>query len=169
MAMGILTKTLLYLGLYALLHFGYEATGWEVLRPVFGGSESVFEHLKMGFFAYFFASLLEFGLLRRRPVFPRGFWFSRLLATWSIPWVIVTVWYLVPGLFGQPLPLALELAWALGVTFLSGIFGGALERGLEDEWPSSSLRVVLVLFGAAVFFFVWFTYRTPWIDLFEIP
>ncbi|WP_438316654.1 hypothetical protein ACP6EK_01040 [Candidatus Caldatribacterium sp. SIUC1] len=168
--MGILAKTLLYLGLFALLHFGYEATGWEVLRPVFGGSESVFEHLKMGFFAYLFASLLEFGSLRRRPVFPRGFWFSRLLATWAIPWMIVTTWYLVPGLFGRPLPLALELAWALGVTFLSGIFGGVLERGVEDERSSPfALRVVLVLFSVAAFFFVWFTYRTPWVDLFEIP
>lgn len=168
--MSIFAKALLYLGLYVFLHFGYEATGWEVLRPVFGGSESIFEHLKMGFFAYFFTTLIEFGVIRKRPTLRRGFWPSRILATWSIPWIIVTVWYLAPAVFRKPLPLWGELSWAILVTFISGIAGGVLERGLEDEWLSPGVRgTLLLLFGISVFFFVWFTYRMPWVDLFEVP
>lgn len=168
--MGIIAKTLLYLGMYVLLHFAYEATGWEVLRPIAGTNESVFEHLKIGFFAYFFASLSEFALLRRRPVRSRGFWPSRLLATWSVPWTIVSLWYLAYALTEKPLPLPLELTWALVVTFLSGVFGGFMERGVEDTWVSPEARSVLViLFLVALAFFVAFTYRVPVLDFFAPP
>lgn len=168
--MGIIAKTLLYLGIYVFLHFAYEVTGWEVLRPVAGTNESVFEHLKIGFFAYFFASLSEFAFLRKRPVRPRGFWPSRLLATWSVPWVIVSIWYLVYALTEKPLPLSLELTWALVVTFLSGIFGSLMERGIEDTWVSPEAKsVFVILFLAVLVFFVAFTYRAPAFDLFAPP
>ncbi len=168
--MGAIVKSLLYLGLYALLHFGYEKRGWSALRPVFGTSESVFEHLKIGFFAYFFASLLEAGITRRQISIKKGFWHSRLLATWSIPWIIVTVWYIAPAIYGKPLPLWGELSWAIAVAFLSGILSGTLERELEEERFSQTLRgLILVLFGVSLFFFVWFSYRLPWIDLFVLP
>lgn len=167
--MGILTKVLLYLGIYVLLHFAYEATGWEILRPIAGTSESVFEHLKIGFFAYFFASLCEFALLRGRPSRPRGFWPSRILATWSVPWVIVSLWYLAYIFTESPLPLFLELTWAFVVTFLSGVFARFIERGIEDNWIAPEAKsAIFVLFCISLAFFVAFTYRTPLSDLFAL-
>lgn len=166
--MGILAKAFLYLGLYVFLHFGYDATGFDVLRPIAGVSESVFEHLKIGFFAYFFASLLEFVILRRRSFRPRGFWPSRMLATWSIPWTIVSLWYLAQST--KPLPLSLELVWAFSVTLLSGISGGILEREVEETWFSPRAKGVLfILFLVSCAFFATFTYRTPPVDLFATP
>lgn len=168
--MGTLAKAFLYLGVYVLLHFAYEATGWEVLRPVAGVSESVFEHLKIGFFAYLFTSFGEFALLRRSPRRPREFWVSRILATWSVPWVILSCFYLVYTITEGPLPLTFELSFAFAVTFLSGIFGSILERGIEDIWfPPESKSVVFLLFFVALVFFVAFTYRVPPLDLFALP
>ncbi|MCS7241128.1 DUF6512 family protein [Candidatus Caldatribacterium sp.] len=168
--MGVVAKAFLYFGFYVLLHFAYEATGWEVLRPIAGTNESVFEHLKIGFFAYFFASLGEFAFLKRRPIRPREFWTSRLLATWSVPWTVVSVWYLAYAFTGKPLPLFAELLWALVVTFLSGIFGALIERGIEDNWiPQEVKGVLVVLFLTALAFFVAFTYRAPVFDLFVPP
>lgn len=168
--MNLVTKALFFFGIYVFLHFGYEATGFEVLRPVFGTSESVFEHLKIGFFAYFFASLFEFALIRKHPLRPRGFWPSRILATWSIPWIMASVWYLAQAVTENPFSLFFELTWALAVTFLSGILGGIIERGVEDIWFQPGTKgVLLVLFLVSLVFFVSFTYRAPQIDLFAIP
>lgn len=167
--MQLLFKAFLYLGIYSVLHFGYELTRLSFLKPICGTSESVFEHLKMGFFAYLFASLIEcaFSVPNRRKV---NFLSSRILSTFLVPWVIFSTWYLGPALWGKTSSLLLELSWALGVTFYSGIVGVLLERETERIQFTPKTRVLLfLLFGIALFLFVRFTYVLPWIDVFALP
>ncbi|WP_369019121.1 DUF6512 family protein [Thermatribacter velox] len=166
--MNTLGKVLLYLGIYALLHFAYEVTGIETFKPISGVDESVFEHLKIGFYAYFFASIIEYFLMRRKKLLS-NFWTSRMFATIFVPWSIVIIWYLAPALIGK-FGLQAELTWALTVTFLSGIIARQVEKALEfRELPTGFGLSVLVLFVVALVFFSVFTYQKPWIDLFVDP
>ncbi|MDI3472722.1 MAG: hypothetical protein PWQ48_1003 [Thermotogaceae bacterium] len=59
----MLWKALVFLGIYAVLHFLYEATGFKILMPFSGVDESVFEHLKLGFWAYFFTNIVEYFII----------------------------------------------------------------------------------------------------------
>lgn len=166
--MNTLGKVVLYLGIYALLHFLYEATGIALFKPISGVDESVFEHLKIGFFSYLFASVFEYFLMKRKRLFS-NFWTSRMFATLFVPWSIVIIWYLAPALVGK-LGLQAELTWALTVTFLSGVIAKQVEKALEEKELSAGFSLsVLVLFAIALVFFFAFTYQKPWIDLFVDP
>lgn len=166
--MNTLAKVLLYLGIYAVLHFAYEATGISLLKPISGVDESVFEHLKIGFYAYLLASIVEYFFIRRHHP-PLNFWTSRIFASLFLPWSIVIIWYLAPALVG-PLNTQAELAWALTVTFLSGITAKQIEKALEEEvLPAGFNLVVIILFLITLIFFFAFTYQKPWIDLFVDP
>lgn len=167
--MNIYLKALIYLFLFGLLHFGYGSTGLEFLKPICGTNESVFQHLKMGFFAYFFASLIEYRVIRRR-FRGNSFWCSRTLATIFIPWIIFLIWYLAPAIWGKFSTITVELSWALIVTYISGILAGIMEKGIEKAKISLGLKaVIFILFIISAFLFIWFTYKLPWIDLFVDP
>jgi len=167
--MSIFLKALIYLILFGLLHFGYDISKLEILKPICGINESVFQHLKMGFFAYFFTSLIEYGFIKRK-LKGNSFWTSRMLATISIPWFIFLVWYLAPAIWGKFATATGELSWALIVTYISGIIASIMEKDIEKTRLSSSFKMtVLILFFISMFLFVWFTYKLPWVDLFVDP
>jgi len=167
--MNTYLKAFIYLILFGLLHFGYESTGLQFLKPICGTNESVFQHLKMGFFAYFFASLIEYVAIRRR-LKANNFWSSRSLATVLNPWIIFLVWYLAPAVWGKFSTVASELSWALIVSYISGVFASILEKDIERAKISLCFKlIVFVLFVISAFLFIWFTYRLPWIDLFVDP
>ncbi|WP_241240654.1 hypothetical protein [Thermotoga sp. Ku-13t] len=158
-------KILIYMVLFSVFHFGYELTGWNFLRILCGTDESVFEHLKMGFWAYFFASIIEFNIAKKG----ENFWPSRLFSTILVPWFIVIVWYMVPAISGKLESLALELIWAF-VVIISGLFAIVLERQLEAVRVSRSFNTILaILFIVSLVFFVRFSLTKPLIDLFVDP
>lgn len=164
--MRIFFKILIYTIFFSVLHFAYELTGWEFLRIFCGTDESVFEHLKMGFWAYFFVSVIEFSVTKKR----ENFFASRLFANVLVPWFIVVVWYLVPALFGKVESLAIELLWAFAVVIVSGLFAVVIEKQLEPLRPSKSFNIaVWVLFICSVIFFVRFSFAKPWVDVFVDP
>lgn len=159
-------KVLIYMVLFSVFHFGYELTGWNFLRILFGTNESVFEHLKMGFWAYFFASIIEFAVAKKR----ENFWPSRLFSTILVPWFIVIVWYMMPVIFGKLESLAFELIWAFAVVIISGLSAIVLERQLEAVRVSRSFNTILtILLIVSAVFFVRFSITKPWIDLFVDP
>lgn len=167
--MNALAKVLLYLGIYAVLHFAYEATGIPLLKPISGVDESVFEHLKMGFYAYLLASIIEYFSIRRKHHPPLNFWTSRIFASLFLPWSIVIIWYLAPAVVG-PLNTQADLAWGLTVTFLSGVTAKQVEKALEEEMlPAGFNLIAVILFLITLIFFLAFTYQKPWIDLFVDP
>ncbi len=168
--MKIATKVIIYMAIFSLLHFGYDLTGWNFLIPFCGTDESVFEHLKMGFWSYLLVSTLEFLILKRKERSSNNFWMSRLISTIFIPWLIVVVWYLVPGIYGKVESITLELVWAFIVVIVSAIIGIVLEKSTEKIKFGMGLKtIILVLLIICIFFFVRFSYSKPWIDLFQNP
>ncbi|MEO0101705.1 MAG: DUF6512 family protein [candidate division WOR-3 bacterium] len=161
-------KSLLYLGIFGLLHFGYDLTHWNFLIPFSGINESVFQHLKMAFWAYLFSSGIEYLLVKRKLNNLGSFWYPRLLATIMVPWFILLIWYLVPALFGKVESLTIELGWSILATYLSGIAGVMMEKSVEKGTITAGFKItILVLFFISAFFYISFTYQLPWIDLFQ--
>jgi len=168
--MRVYVKVIIYLAIFSILHFGYDLTHWNFLVPICGIDESVFQHLKMAFWAYLFTSIIEYFLSRKRFGKRESFWYTRLLSTVILPWFIVLIWYVVPALFGKVESLIVDLVWAIFSTFLSAILAITVERSIEDIKAALSFKlVILFLFIISAFLYVWFTYQPPWIDLFVNP
>lgn len=168
--MNIYIKSLLYLAIFSILHFGYDLTRWAFLAPLCGINESVVQHLKMAFWAYLLASLIEYFIVRRKLNERNTFWYPRLLSTIMVPWFVMLIWYLVPAFFGRVESSALELLWGIFSTYFAAVMGGIVERNIEGTAATVSFKIViLVLFIISAFLYVWFTYKPPWIDLFINP
>ena len=75
--MSIILKALIYLIFFSVLHFGYDLTHLSFLKPFFGINESIFQHLKMVFWAYLLASLVEYPVYKRKNKKYESFWIPR--------------------------------------------------------------------------------------------
>ena len=141
------------------------------LKPFCGTNESVFQHLKMAFWAYVLLSLVEFVMLKKREDTKiKNFVHSRMLSAVLLPWIILLIWYLLPGVFGRVESLFVEVLWAVLVTYMSGLFVAQIEKEVEKVQFQTATKVVLITVTAiSAFLFVLFTYRLPWIDLFVNP
>ncbi len=107
--MNIFIKVLLYLIIFSALHFGYDLTGWVILTPICGIDESIFQHLKMGFWAYLITSIIEFLTVKKKFGDSGTFWYPRFLSAIIIPWIIFLIWYIVPATFGKLSSASIEV------------------------------------------------------------
>ncbi len=163
-------KVLVYIIIFAILHFSYDFTGWSILKPFGGIDESVFQHLKMAFFSYLLASVIEYTYSKKKFKGFKVFFIPRLFVSIIIPWIIFLIWYLIPAIYGKFNSISAELIWAIVVTILSGILGVKIERELQDKEFSRSFTIIILLLGIiSIFLYVSFTYKLPWIDLFQNP
>ena len=168
--MNIFLKSIIYLVLFSLLHFLYDLTNLDFLKPISGINESVYQHLKMAFFAYFFVFLIEYLIIKKKIAKRDSFWYSRLLSTNIIPWFTFSIWYLVPATIGKLKSATIEIIWAILATYISGLFTILIERDTENLTFSIRFKIIiLILFFVSLFLFVKFTYSLPWIDLFVNP
>lgn len=164
--MNLFFKSFVFLITFSVLHFGYDLTQWEFLKLFCGVDESVFQHLKMAFWAYFLTSLIEYLGIREKS----SFWYSRFLSTIILPWFIVLVWYLVPAFFGKLTSSTLDLLWAIFSSYIPAIMAGIVERNVEKTSVNLSFKIVVIaLLIISTLLYILFTYRIPWIDLFVNP
>lgn len=168
--MNIYIKSLIYLVIFSILHFGYDLTHWAFLTPLCGINESVFQHLKMVFWAYLLANLIEYFVIKRKISERKTFWYPRFLSTIIVPWIVMIIWYFVPALCGRAESLVLDVSWSVFSTYFSGVMVGIIEKNIEKNLFTLNFKIViLILIIVSVFLYVRFTYKPPWIDLFINP
>lgn len=167
LSMNIFIKPILYLVLFSLLHFGYDWTQWRFLIPFFGINESIFQHLKMAFWAYLITSVVEYILIKKNTKYS---WFPRLFSAIIIPWIIFLLWYLAPALYGKFTLAILEVFWAIFVTYIAGLIAGLIEKNFEENDFTMGFKIVIIaLLIISALLYILFTYRVPWVDLFVDP
>lgn len=168
--MKIVSKAFIYLIFFSILHFGYDLTNWSFLKPFCGIDESIFQHLKMAFWAYLLASLVEYPVFKRKERGYKSFWITRFFSATIVPWTIFLVWYLVPATGSKTRPSYLELIWALLVSYFSGLAGGLIEKTIEEQRLAFCFKVLVVFLTiVSAFLYISFTYHLPWIDMFQPP
>ena len=162
-------KAVAFLPVFLVLHYAYKWLPWAGLAWFSSTGEAVYQHMKIGFFAYGVLCGLEYALVR--PADRQRFVDTRLLATILVPWGIFFGWYIAPALYGRQMPSdALEIVYANMI--ILGVLGmvGVIERSLERFAFPRRMRVVLwIIAGILVMEFVIFSYRAPWADVFTVP
>ncbi|RKZ23890.1 hypothetical protein DRQ23_01930 [bacterium] len=169
--MNVFLKAFFFLLSFTLFHFGYELTGFGVLKPFCGINESVFQHLKMAFWGYGLLAIFEYWYLKGKKGFKQnGFWYSRVLSMVVVPWVVFLLWYIVPAVYGRINSLLPELIWAVLITYSSGLVVSTIEKDMERIGFRRGAGVsIITMLVISVFLFTIFTYKLPWLDMFEIP
>lgn len=166
----VFIKSAIFLLLFSILHFIYELSPIIPFAVIGGVSESVFQHLKLAFYAYLFLIPIEYVLLRKNIENKSSFLYIRLLIALFIPWVEFIIWYMAPAIVGAELPLAIELTWAFIVVYIMGLVGGIFEQSLYGVTFKRNARIVLfLLLGVTIFIFTVFSFVDPWIDVFILP
>lgn len=166
----IALKGLAFLALYVVIHFAYNWAPVQLVAVISGINESVFQHLKIGFFAYTLVNLGEYLIRRRQIQSLRRFVDSRLLATLLVPGLIFAFWYIAAAVYGPLGSPVLEVAYANLVMVLVYWMTAVLERDWEKTDFSPASRVwIRIVYGVLAFLFVRFTFRVQWTDLFQIP
>lgn len=152
--------------IFAILHFAYELVPIFPLRIIAGVSESNYQHMKLGFFAYLFASIIEYVAIRKSIPSREGFVYSRLFTTTIYPWLMITVWYLQP-VFAGPMALGIELTYSIIIIMITVVCAIIIEQTIEKTPLTRAFKIVVIGFFVIMFIeFAVFSFKLPWIDLF---
>ena len=148
----------------SMLHFTFELSGHQPVVGVFSAvNESVWEHLKLGFWPALVWALIEYRSIKKST---NNFFFAKTVGIYLIPIVIPILFYSYTAVLGESV-LVIDI-----LTFVVAVIVGQLVsyrlltyRRLPDILNKISL-VALVLLGVA---FVLFTFYPPHLPLFRDP
>ena len=162
------TRGIIFLAFYALLHFLYELAPNAFFQAIAGTNESVFQHMKIGFFAFLMFIGIDYLIHRKKIENKTSFAFSRLLGLILIGWLLMFIWYMIPAIYNQEASsLAIELSLAMIVTFVSGMIAMVFADNFEKfEYKLSFKVIIIVLVVILIIFYVVFSFITPWLDVF---
>lgn len=148
----------------SLLHFCFEWSGYFKPLALFCAvNESVWEHLKLGFWPALVFALLEYALWGK---FYKNFWVGKALALYTIPATIILLFYTYTAIAGTHFLIA-DIAVFIASILLSQIVSF---RIITSNTDFSSLRhvstVLLIILTAA---FCLLTFFPPKLKLFMDP
>ena len=148
----------------SMLHFTFEWSGGNAVVGVFSAvNESVWEHLKLGFWPAIVFALVEFKYLKKET---NNFLFAKTIGVYLIPITIVVIFYSYTAVLGESIFVIDILSFVIAVVvgqlvsyrFLTG-------KTLPYNLDMASL-FALILLGLA---FVIFTFYPPQFALFQDP
>lgn len=147
----------------SLLHFTFEWSGYQPLVGVFSAvNESVWEHLKLGFWPTLLYAIIEYRFLRK---YARNFFLGKAVGIYIIPIVIMFTFYSYTVFLEENLFVDI-------LTFIMAVVIGQLAsykvltyRKLPEKLDRISL-VALVVLGLA---FIIFTFYPPSLTIFQDP
>jgi hypothetical protein len=155
---------------FLVLHYTYDWLPIFPLKLVSGTDESVFQHMKIGFYAYLLVNVVEY-LIRRKHLPALGtFIYSRMFTTTLVPWFVFILWYIAAAYHGQLPTVFLEILYANIAVILVGMCVTITEAALEQAPYNLAFRIMSVaLFLVSISHFTIFTFRLPWVDVFADP
>lgn len=147
----------------SFLHFLFELSGFMPVAGLIGAvNESVWEHLKIGFWPAVFFALIEYHFLKSSA----NFWVAKAACAYVIPVTIAVLFYGYTGILGYN-TLALDITVFVVAVIVGQIASYRLLtcRDLPVLWQWVGPAALLVL---AVLFMV-FTFYPPHVGLFRDP
>lgn len=145
-----------------LLHFCFAWSGsFKPLALFCAVNESVWEHLKIGFWPAFFFSLYEYFKFGRNK---DNFLVGKTAALYSIPITITIVFYLIKAITGQHY-LWLDISLFVLAIALSQLISYRIITSTKNYSKYNGLSLILLIILTAAFSL--FTYFPPKLELFK--
>lgn len=148
----------------SILHFTFEWSGGNAVVGVFSAvNESVWEHLKLGFWPAIVFALVEFKYLRKET---NNFMFAKTIGVYLIPITIVVIFYSYTAIIGESVLVIDILSFVLAVV-VGQLVSYRLLTGKRLPYNLDLVSLIaLTLLGLA---FVIFTFYPPQLGLFQDP
>jgi hypothetical protein len=166
----ILVKALIVQIVFLVLHFSYD--WWpNLFTQLFSGtSEAVFQHMKIGFYAYGLVSLIEIIILRKAAGDIENLAFTRLTSTILYCWFMFILFFAPPAYYGKYPADIYEIVSANIILYSTSVIAGIFELELSKIKLSKEFRIVIVVLGVIFLsLLVIYSFRDPWFDVFAIP
>ena len=148
----------------SILHFTFEWAGHQAIVGVFSAvNESVWEHLKLGFWPAIVFALIEFKYLKKST---NNFLFAKTIGIYLIPIIITVLFYSYTAILGESI-LVIDI-----LTFIIAVIVGQLVSYRLLTWKTLPYNldkvslIALILLGLA---FVLFTFYPPQLPMFQDP
>jgi hypothetical protein len=148
----------------SILHFTFEWSDGNAVVGVFSAvNESVWEHLKLGFWPAIVFALVEFKYLRKET---NNFMFAKTIGVYLIPITIVVIFYSYTAIIGESVLVIDILSFVLAVV-VGQLVSYRLLTGKRLPYNLDLVSLIaLTLLGLA---FVIFTFYPPQLGLFQDP
>lgn len=145
-----------------LLHFCYEWSGGLKITSIFCAvNESVWEHLKLGFWPYVAFALVEYFFIGK---YYKNFWFAKAVGAISIPIGVISLYYIYTSILGTH-----NLALDIIIFIVTVIFAYYLSYRIitsHKDYSAYNKLGILILIIMGILFSV-FTFNPPKIDMFK--
>ncbi|MBN1244417.1 hypothetical protein JXA31_02345 [Candidatus Bathyarchaeota archaeon] len=148
----------------SILHFTFEWSGSQAVVGVFSAvNESVWEHLKLGFWPAIVFALIEFKYLKKST---SNFLFAKTIGTYLIPIIIMVIFYSYTAALGESI-LAIDILSFVIAVIVGQLVSYRLLTGKTLPYNLDMVSLVaLILLGLA---FVLFTFYPPQLAMFQDP
>lgn len=163
-------KVILFQLIFLLLHYLYDWFPNNLVAIFSGTDESVYQHLKIGFFSYILLTGIEYLFIKKSISSITQFIIARLFTNVYITWVMTVCFLISPLIFVKIHSIPGEIIFANVALLLTSFFSFTAERHVEKSKPDRwMIGVSIFLFLLVLVQFIVFTNRLPWFDLFAIP
>lgn len=146
----------------SFLHFLFELSGYFYpVATIAAVNESVWEHLKLGFWPVIFLAPIEYQFIKEKV---NNFLFAKMVAAYIIPISIVIFFYSYTAIIGTHLLLMDILIFILAV-----IIGHVISQKImtSPENPQLIAKISMILIILLAFLFIIFTFFPPRFPIFQ--
>ena len=166
----LIVKVLIFQVMFLILHYMYDFFPSPFTSVISGTSEAVFQHIKIGFFAYIILSAGEYLIYRKKVKSISQLVYARIFSTTLLPWVIFILFFMAPAYYGHIGSIPIEIIYANIVLLSATTIMVIMEAQIEVTPLSKEFKVaILILFLILMSLFIIFSHKDPWHDVFAIP
>jgi len=167
---SLVVKAIVLQIIFIVLHYSYDWFPNNFTALCSGINESVYQHMKIGYFSYVLFALMEFILIRQAIHSFDRYIYARLFSATYFPLVMMVIYLLGPLTFGHTESMLVEIIFANAALLATSVSTLIVEGHIEASKPKVSFRVLTIaLFVLSFAQFIVFTFDIPWFDIFAIP
>ena len=148
----------------SLFHFVFELSGnFPPVGAIAAVNESVWEHLKLGYWPLVFFSLIEYKFLKDKA---KNIGLAKLLAAITIILTIIIIFYSYTAILGEDILIIDILSFVIAIIVGQIVSYKVLSSSQFSNWINLISWTLFIILGVL---FVVFTYFPPELFLFEDP
>jgi len=161
---------MLYQVLFLVIHYLYDWFPGSLTYFLGSTNESVFQHMKAGFYTYIALTVIEYALANQVIPSKSRYVYARLFGAAILPLLMLVYFLMGPAMFVKIESIPLEVLFANLALVATSSSTFLLEGLFEKSELSTGLKwMIILLFMLTAMQYVIFNYRLPWFDVFAIP
>ena len=163
-------RSLLFLAIFIGMHYLYKFFPFVIFQLFSGINESVFQHMKIGFYSYLILTVIEFFIFKEKITDASKFLFSRIFSMILYPFLIFLLFLFTRVVYPWQMHFVIEIISAQTVVYISVLILGFIELDIVKLEFGKRLKVLLlILLVLLIIEFTAFTFYLPWHDILANP